>query len=49
MVRQARGNTLESGFDAGMRMYLDELLPLHDVDEGLDAYAQKRAPVWKHR
>ncbi len=48
-LRQAQGNTLETGFDAGQRMYLDELLPLEDVDEGLNAYAQKRAPVWKHR
>jgi len=48
-LRQARGNTLESGFAAGQRMYLEELLPLEDVDEGLNAYAQKRAPVWKHR
>lgn len=48
-LRQAQGHTLETGFEAGQRMYLDELLPLEDVDEGLNAYAQKRVPVWSHR
>lgn len=48
-LKQLRGKTLETGFAEGARMYMDELLPLEDVMEGLDAFAEKRPPVWKHR
>lgn len=41
------------GFDAALdeaeRIYLEELLPLDDMEEGLNAFLEKRAPVWQHR
>lgn len=48
-LRGARGQTLDSGFDAAARLYLDELLALEDAEEGVRAFAEKRAPAWKHR
>lgn len=30
------------------RLYLDELMKLSDASEGIAAFMQKRAPVWKH-
>ncbi len=30
------------------RMYLDELMKLSDAHEGIAAFLEKRAPVWKH-
>ncbi len=30
------------------RLYLDELMRTHDVNEGLQAFMQKRKPVWRH-
>jgi cyclohexa-1,5-dienecarbonyl-CoA hydratase len=48
-LKEAKGKTLDAGFDAASRIYLDELLPLEDVVEGLSAYAEKRSPIWKHR
>lgn len=31
------------------RLYLEELAKLGDMREGLDAFLEKRTPVWKHR
>ncbi len=48
-LKEARGNSLVSGFESASRIYLDELLQLEDADEGIRAFAEKRRPVWKHR
>ncbi|MGE0231108.1 MAG: enoyl-CoA hydratase/isomerase family protein [Flavobacteriaceae bacterium] len=48
-LKALRGKTLETGFAEGSRIYMKELLPLEDVNEGLAAFAEKRPPVWKHR
>lgn len=48
-LKEARGKTLETGFDAAARIYLDELLLLEDVDEGIRAFGERRKSVWKHR
>ena len=31
------------------KLYLEELMPTADAQEGLEAFMQKRAPIWKHR
>jgi cyclohexa-1,5-dienecarbonyl-CoA hydratase len=48
-LHQARGQDLETGFESAQRIYLEELLVLEDADEGIRAFAEKRAPVWRHR
>jgi enoyl-CoA hydratase/carnithine racemase len=48
-LRLAAGKTLQTGFAECARLYLEELMPLEDVVEGLEAFAAKRAPIWKHR
>lgn len=48
-LKEARGQTLDTGFESASRIYMDELLRLEDADEGIEAFAQKRRPVWKHR
>jgi 1,4-dihydroxy-2-naphthoyl-CoA synthase len=30
-------------------MYLNELMPTEDAVEGLQAFLEKRDPVWRHR
>jgi enoyl-CoA hydratase/carnithine racemase len=40
-------------FDAALRrseqIYCDELLSTADVEEGVQAFLQKRPPQWRHR
>ena len=48
-LRLAQGKTLETGFTEAKKLYLEELMPLEDAAEGLDAFAAKRAPNWRHR
>jgi cyclohexa-1,5-dienecarbonyl-CoA hydratase len=31
------------------KLYLDELMSTQDAQEGLAAFMEKRAPMWKHR
>ena len=31
------------------RLYLDDLMSTSDAHEGLDAFLEKRSPVWKHK
>jgi cyclohexa-1,5-dienecarbonyl-CoA hydratase len=51
-VRVARAG-LDRSFDAALaeaeRVYLRELAATEDMTEGLEAFAAKRAPVWRHR
>ena len=34
--------------DAALRIYRDDLLPTSDAAEGINAFLEKRAPVWVH-
>jgi cyclohexa-1,5-dienecarbonyl-CoA hydratase len=40
---------LESALREAERIYLEQLLPTEDASEGLRAFLEKRAPVWKNK
>lgn len=51
-VRAARGEMVErvrAKLTRVEAMYLDELMNTHDAVEGLNAFLEKRAPVWEDR
>jgi len=48
-IRAARGQAFPLALARVERVYLDELMPTEDAQEGLAAFLQKRAPVWKNR
>jgi cyclohexa-1,5-dienecarbonyl-CoA hydratase len=48
-VREARGRDFESALTALEDLYGNELMRTEDALEGLRAFVEKRAPVWKHR
>jgi cyclohexa-1,5-dienecarbonyl-CoA hydratase len=47
-VRQSFSARLRAELPALERIYLQELMPSHDAVEGLQAFLDKRAPVWRH-
>lgn len=42
-------STFEAGLQTAERLYLDQLLTTADAREGIAAFLEKRAPVWRHR
>ncbi|MBM3878105.1 MAG: enoyl-CoA hydratase [Verrucomicrobia bacterium] len=48
-VDQARGRAFEAALEEVERIYLDELLKTADAHEGIQAFLEKRPPVWQHR
>jgi cyclohexa-1,5-dienecarbonyl-CoA hydratase len=48
-VVAARGLALDEGHRAVERIYLEQLMRTEDAQEGLRAFLEKRAPVWRHR
>lgn len=48
-VLQAAGQPFEVGLRAIEALYHTELMQTEDAHEGLRAFVDKRAPVWKHR
>ncbi|MFQ6015614.1 MAG: enoyl-CoA hydratase/isomerase family protein [Anaerolineae bacterium] len=53
LTKQAVYQGLDLSFDAALdgseRIYLEELMKTEDVHEGLQAFMEKRPPVWKDR
>ncbi len=48
-VREAPGAGFEAALAALEALYTDELMRTDDAAEGLRAFLEKRAPVWRHR
>jgi len=48
-MRAARGQSFPNALARVERIYLDELMVTEDAQEGLGAFLEKRAPVWRHR
>lgn len=45
-VRDSKRAELERRLDESERIYVEELLPTHDGVEGIEAFIEKRPPVW---
>lgn len=48
-VRAGRDRGFSAGLTEAERLYMDELCPTADMQEGLAAFLDKRRPVWQHR
>lgn len=48
-IRAARGQAFPQALARVEKIYLDELMPTEDAQEGLAAFLEKRAPVWRNR
>ncbi len=44
-----RGRSLDSALKEVENMYLHELMKTHDATEGINAFIEKRKPVWRNR
>ncbi len=47
-VRGQRAAELDRRLNEAEGIYLDELLPTHDGVEGIEAFLEKRPPVWRN-
>ncbi len=47
-ARGMRAAEIERRLDEAERLYVEELLPTHDGVEGINAFLEKRQPVWKN-
>lgn len=50
-LRTASGKltALDAALDAAERLYLDEVVPSHDGNEGIEAFLERRSPDWRDR
>lgn len=48
-ARRLAGRTFEEGHLEAERVFLEELMPLADVREGIASFYEKRAAVWQNR
>lgn len=47
-IREGRKAEIERRLDEAERLYVEELLPTHDGVEGIEAFLEKRPPVWRN-
>jgi cyclohexa-1,5-dienecarbonyl-CoA hydratase len=45
----SRGERLEASLERVENLYLNELMKTEDANEGIDAFMEKRKPVWRNR
>ena len=48
-IRAARSAEFERALHVSESLYLTELLATDDMHEGINAFLEKRSPVWTHR
>lgn len=48
-VQAGRDRGFSEALTESERLYLEELCPTADMEEGIAAFLEKRRPVWKHR
>jgi enoyl-CoA hydratase/carnithine racemase len=48
-VNRGLDKNLSEGIAAAEQLYLRELMPTEDAREGLNAFQEKRKPVWKNK
>ena len=48
-LREGMGNHFEDALGRSEELYLRELTRTHDMNEGIQAFLEKRPPVWKNR
>ena len=48
-ARAGERRDLDDLLPALERLYVDELSPTHDAEEGVDAFLAKRPPRWENR
>jgi cyclohexa-1,5-dienecarbonyl-CoA hydratase len=49
VLKSLRGVSFAPALEEAERVFLSELMPTEDVQEGLAAFFEKRKPVWKNR
>ena len=49
MLKGLRGKPFEEARLMAERVFLEELMPLEDVREGIASFMEKRRPVWQNR
>jgi cyclohexa-1,5-dienecarbonyl-CoA hydratase len=48
-LREIALKNFSSALDRSEEIYLKELLQTEDVEEGVQAFLEKRKPAWRHR
>jgi enoyl-CoA hydratase/carnithine racemase len=48
-LREISVKNFSLGLERSEELYLKELLQTHDVEEGVQAFLEKRKPRWRHR
>ena len=48
-VQASRNRSFDEALDEAERLYVEELCEVEDMTEGLQAFLEKRRPVWQHR